>query len=463
MQHVLMVTIQGRMGFTSGYIWWMAGEEAQIWCAEHDEVGEDLLLRIDWARGTRLLDCSATVQHVLSERTCRVISGRVLYCTYALIDSEDQELLLTGLHQANPDLKAYGFQHQPAALAPCRRAAERRTGKTLGKAAPETEPRFDPRELTPDHPDFEERSETADLVPVLESDGAEQEFDTGSPRTGGKRAGASTTGSGDSASGRAVEATSRLQAMTDRLRARARRAPTPGEQRGSADMPGADLATTRTAPVPPASEVFEPSDLTPDHPEFEERSETADLVPVLESEGADREFSSGASSGDGKYVGWSTTGGGGHTPTRPGTATSRLQALAEKLRQGAPGAPPRAGRRRASRDSGGTRADGKKGFLRVSRLVTGPPHSMFLRIGDPVQLRRAVVLDHEGMDIYLRREPGIELGDTVHMVMALPDGTSLEFSGRVDRAKPRSLRVAVDVPDEYVVSAMEMMIGDGTS
>ena len=401
MQHVLMVTLQGRLGFSSGYVWWMAAEEILFWSPEHAAVDDEILLRIDWDRGAALLNCAAAVHSVLPAASTSVSKGRVLYATFELINSWDDDLLKKGLLQANPDLKTYGWGHLPARLAAPRRKAENRLGRKLGQApgqSPDTEPE-EPVAAEPEEPVAAEPEVPFDRLGILP------------PRNP-------------------------AAALKSKMAAAAR--------------------TAKKAPaVPPASKTFHPDDITPEHPEFETRSETDELVPVLSTEGAEREFISGSHSSGGRYGGMATGRGGANTPGKSSGATSRLQALAERLRDQAADLK----RSYETEDTaGGTRADGKKGFLRISHFIPGPPHSMLLRISDPAQLRRAVVLDDHGFEIYLRREPGIELGDQVNVLLGLPDGTPLEFSCRVDRVKPRSLRLVTDIPDDFVISSMEMLI-----
>lgn len=140
MEHVLSVTIQGSMGFSTGYVWWMGAEELVFWCSEHLPRGEEVRLRIDWAMGTALIDCTAMIHGVLPISLTRVNKGRAFYCTYDLVKIEDLELLRKGLFQANPVLKAHGLDYIPFNLATARKKAENRLGRQLGKDGAVTDP-----------------------------------------------------------------------------------------------------------------------------------------------------------------------------------------------------------------------------------------------------------------------------------------------------------------------------------
>jgi len=406
MQHVLTVTIQGPLGFSSGYVWWMSGEEVLLWSPDRAVMDDELLLRIDWARGAYSIKCVATVHSVLPVSSTSVKAGKALYATFELINPWDDGLLNEGLLKANPALKTRGWDHLPARLVTPRRKAESRLGRKLGLAPGASQEEPPEAEEPAEEPAKPAKEPPIDRLGILP------------PRPPARK-------------------------LVSKKAAALRPAKEPDR-------------------VPPPARKFDPDDITPEHPEFEKRSETDELVPVLSSEGAEREFTTGSpasgSSGE-KYVGYSTNGRGGQTPSGSGSTTSRLQALADKLRQRAA----RGGGFAKSADTpGGTRADGKKGLLRVSHFVPGPPHAMLLRVSDPAQLRRALVIGDNGFEIYLRRDPGIELGielgDQVNVLLGMPDGTPLEFSGSVDRVKPRSLRLAVNIPDEFVISSMEMLI-----
>ena len=133
MEHVLQVTIQGKMGFSSGYIWWMGTEEIVIWCREHVDIGDELRLRIDWAMGTALIDCKATIHGILPRALTDVNDGKAAFATYTLINEDEEELLFKGLILANPDLKAKGFSFLPYKLHGARRKAEHILGRKLGE------------------------------------------------------------------------------------------------------------------------------------------------------------------------------------------------------------------------------------------------------------------------------------------------------------------------------------------
>jgi hypothetical protein len=389
MQHVLMATIQGRLGFSSGYVWWIAAEEILLWNHEHVSVGDELLLRIDWARGTGLLNCRATVQNVLPVSSTSVSEGRALYATFELVVPVNHDLFVKGLLQANPDLKTLGWGFQPTKLAQSRRKAEHRTGRTLGQK-PEAPP-------------------------------------------------VAASAVGDKPARHKPASLGRIRSQRPASRPK------------------------RPARVPPASRRFHPEDITPEHPEFEKRSETDELVPVLSADGAKKEFTPSPSSGARKYVGYTTNGRGGHTPASSGSGTSRLQALVDQIRERAHGDVSASSPESTSGVRDDTRASGKKGYLQISSLIKGPPHAILLRISDPAQLRRAVVLGERRFEIYLRHKSGIELGDQVDVLLALPDGTPLEFTAKVDRVKPRSLRLAVVALDEFIISSMEMVIHEETT
>lgn len=141
MQHVLSVTIQGKIGFSTGYVWWMGPEEVLFWCREHRSIGDEVRLRIDWAMGTALIDCKATIHSALPERISTVKDGMAYFGTYQLVDPGDEKLLQKGLHLANPALKVNGSGSIPPALAPVRRIAERHKGRRLGMAGEAVQPR----------------------------------------------------------------------------------------------------------------------------------------------------------------------------------------------------------------------------------------------------------------------------------------------------------------------------------
>ncbi len=133
MEHVLQVTIQGKTGFSTGYIWWMGHEELVLWCREHVDIGDKLRLRIDWAMGTTLLECEATVHGTLPKSLTEVGDGKAAFTTYTLINDEDDELLLKGLFLANPHLKSRGPSYLPHKLAGSRRKAENQLKRKLGQ------------------------------------------------------------------------------------------------------------------------------------------------------------------------------------------------------------------------------------------------------------------------------------------------------------------------------------------
>ena len=118
MADILEVTIQGTFGFCPGYIWWMGAEELVVWVSEHLVVGDRIGLRMEWARGSELLDCTAELLFVLPGNLTGVRQGRVFFATYELANDEDRPLLRKGLRLANPDLQEYGTNHIPPALAP---------------------------------------------------------------------------------------------------------------------------------------------------------------------------------------------------------------------------------------------------------------------------------------------------------------------------------------------------------
>lgn len=377
MQHILSVTIQGQRGFSNGYVWWMSGEEILFWCPEHMPVGEEVRLRIDWAGGTDLLDCTATIHGVLPLSVTSVKEGRAYFATYELVKPEDEDRLFRGLFQANPDLKAKGFGHLPHKLSNARRRAEGRIGKKLGQItrrppkkkpvrarnqgmpARRLVPRF-PGDKTPAPPPAEFLSE---------SSAGSLEF-VGAPTTG------------------AAKSRDEQQAILDEF-------------------------------------------------EKDEVSESLDFT-----EARSRSSSGTKSSG------------------RKGTAGSsrKLHQMAKALRKRAESKPPPPVTVKVSPVEPEQAIQNKRGYLRLSDFMAGPPSTALLRINDPAQAQRAVDFDDHQIAFFLRREPDLPLWELVSLLVVLPDATVLQFMGKVMHKTSRGMCMMVEHPTDMDLEALRDLL-----